>query len=90
MPQPTSSFLQLLLLFYDGGLKVGEFCSLVPRMVGEDLSFVRVSIEFSASSLLFLGCGPILFCGYDFKAEKVLLEAGKKNSVEGHLECHGL
>lgn len=40
MPQPTSSFLQLLLLFYDGGLKVGEFCSLVPRMVGEDLSFV--------------------------------------------------
>lgn len=44
---------------------VEELCSLVLRLVGEELSFSWVSAEFCASSL-FLGCRPILFCGYDF------------------------
>lgn len=51
--------------------------------------FQECSVEFSVSSLLFLGSGPILFCGCDLislldwqmKSWKVLKAGKRKNSV---------
>lgn len=71
--------------------EVGKLFGLVLSCFETISSSHECSIEFSASSLLFLGSRPIPFCGYDFinllaqkmkSWKKILLKAGK-SSVSG-------